>query len=607
MTYLYGSDGRPGQIIDYIANIRISPIYDLSGRLVTVKEYNSTVLHGNSLRSQADYTYADKTNYLTGVKYKSLLGTLNMSYVYGDMSLNQRPDAVYTVKMNNTEYLRYSYDALGRLSERTITPINKTQSYTYVQGGYGAKSTTTLVGSVTADGTVTSYQYDAAGNITAILKNGTVYESYEYDSLNQLTKVTCQNGDVYTYTYTGNGNLSEVKKSGTVIKSYGYTDSVWKDLLTAFNGQTITYDGIGNPLTYYDGRTFSWQNGRQLAGITDGETSISYTYNGDGIRTSKTVGGVPTTYILVDGRLLGEQSAGDSIVYLYDEAGEKYGFTYRKAWYYYQKNLQGDITGIYNADGELVTEYTYDAWGAPLTVTGSLAETIGQVNPIRYRGYYYDSESGLYYLQSRYYDPEVGRFLNADGILGANNDMLSYNLFAYCSNNPVNRIDPSGHFWKEIGDFFKGVGNAIGDFVGSFFEDYKIITNENPSDVPYRGEPGSHVTSPDGTKERVYGPDGLPDRDRHYTDHGNPKYHPVPHDHDWETKENGKWEPGTPYPSPEGPLQPRGKFTTPKFEFKLPEFSMPKFNPYTGNDSLFDRIYEFTEGFMNDYIIVWSE
>ena len=78
--------------------------------------------------------------------------------------------------------------------------------------------------------------------------NGAYGMGEKYDSLNQLTKVTCQNGDVYTYTYTSNGNLSEVKKNGTTIKSYGYTDSVWKDLLTAFNGQTITYDGIGNPL-----------------------------------------------------------------------------------------------------------------------------------------------------------------------------------------------------------------------------------------------------------------------------------------------------------------------------------------------------------------------
>ena len=105
------------------------------------------------------------------------------------------------------------------------------------------------------------------------------------------------------------------------------------------------------------------------------------------------------------------------------------------------------MTGIYNANGELVTEYTYDAWGAPLTVTGSLAETIGQVNPIRYRGYYYDSETGLYYLNSRYYDPEVGRFINADNQLTTGSDMTGVNLFAYCGNNPVNRIDPTGEAW----------------------------------------------------------------------------------------------------------------------------------------------------------------
>ena len=95
--------------------------------------------------------------------------------------------------------------------------------------------------------------------------------------------------------------------------------------------------------------------------------------------------------------------------------------------------------------GNVVVKYTYDTWGNVLSVTGSLASTVGQDNPFRYRGYYYDTESGLYYLQSRYYDPAIGRFINADGIIGANVGSASYNLYAYCGNNPVALIDSTGN------------------------------------------------------------------------------------------------------------------------------------------------------------------
>ena len=102
--------------------------------------------------------------------------------------------------------------------------------------------------------------------------------------------------------------------------------------------------------------------------------------------------------------------------------------------------------GIMNANGVEVVSYAYDAWGKVLSVSGSLSSTVGAVNPFRYRGYYYDVETGWYYLNSRYYDPTVGRFLSPDTILGANGGLQGYNLFAYCNNNPVMFADPSGNF-----------------------------------------------------------------------------------------------------------------------------------------------------------------
>ncbi|PWL93868.1 MAG: hypothetical protein DBY08_04205 [Clostridiales bacterium] len=115
--------------------------------------------------------------------------------------------------------------------------------------------------------------------------------------------------------------------------------------------------------------------------------------------------------------------------------------------YYYIRNLQNDIVGILDSSGTQVVEYAYDTWGKLESVTGAMAETIGRENPLRYRGYYYDEETGFYYLQSRYYDPETGRFLNADETVLTGQGITSGNMYAYCANNPVMNYDPSGCFW----------------------------------------------------------------------------------------------------------------------------------------------------------------
>ena len=138
--------------------------------------------------------------------------------------------------------------------------------------------------------------------------------------------------------------------------------------------------------------------------------------------------------------------------FLYDESGNAYSFVYNGTQYYYVRNLQGDVVKILNTSGGVVASYTYDAWGK---VTNS-GNVVGQYNPIRYRGYYYDTETGFYYLQSRYYDPVVKRFISADdaSLLGANGDFTSLNLYTYCLNNPVNRLDEYGTFslpnWAKI-------------------------------------------------------------------------------------------------------------------------------------------------------------
>lgn len=120
--------------------------------------------------------------------------------------------------------------------------------------------------------------------------------------------------------------------------------------------------------------------------------------------------------------------------------------------YYYVTNIQGDVVAIVSVNGIPVVEYTYDAWGNILSVDGSRADNLGRLNPLRYRGYVYDVETGLYYLQSRYYNPEMGRFINADAFPTTGQGIIGNNMFSYCGNNPVNRIDTGGYFWDTVFD-----------------------------------------------------------------------------------------------------------------------------------------------------------
>ena len=149
-------------------------------------------------------------------------------------------------------------------------------------------------------------------------------------------------------------------------------------------------------------------------------------------------------YYLNGSMIVAEVTGDVQTDYYYDESGNVFGFKRGNSEYYYIRNGQGDIIGILDSSGTQVVSYVYDSWGKLVSISGSQADTIGEMNPFRCRGYYYDTESGLYYLQSRYYDPEIGRFINADGWLGANGDILAYNLLAYCGNNPVNLSDPTG-------------------------------------------------------------------------------------------------------------------------------------------------------------------
>ena len=132
--------------------------------------------------------------------------------------------------------------------------------------------------------------------------------------------------------------------------------------------------------------------------------------------------------------------------FAYDASGTPMAVTYGGTTYYYATNIQGDVVAILNASGTAVVTYTYDAWGNILTTTGTMASTLGVHNPLRYRGYVYDPETGLYYLQSRYYNPALARFICADSLVSTGQGILGNNMFAYCNNNPISYSDPRGSF-----------------------------------------------------------------------------------------------------------------------------------------------------------------
>ena len=204
--------------------------------------------------------------------------------------------------------------------------------------------------------------------------------------------------------------------------------------------------------------TFTWQKGRQLASVTKSGETYTYTYDSSGVRKSKTVDGVTTNFTYVDGKLIHQTDGTNIWWFYYDSDGTMLAMKYNDNMYFYQYDGLGNIVGLVDVNGAVVAEYVYDAWGRTTSRSGSMS----QINPFTFKNYYYDTESGLYYLMSRYYDPVVGRFINADGVsAGVSDTANGYNLYAYCFNNPVNMVDDSGNWPKWIKSTVKWVAKNI--------------------------------------------------------------------------------------------------------------------------------------------------
>ena len=409
---------------------------------------------GDSNGNRYSYDYNQNSN--VGV-FSEMIGTKSFTTTY--TSEDGKP---LSVVANNGSSTTYDYDALGRLLMKTLATGSSTfsTSYAYLAGLQG--STTNRIESIANNGAAITYEYDANGNITLITDSENSFE-YFYNELNELVRENNER-DIATFVYNydlGGNILSKVTYPFTVgsldgvsgvTVNYTYGDSNWKDKLTSYGGLPITYDAIGNPLTY-NGSTYTWTMGRQLSGIDKTGFDIDYKYNDAGIRIKKIVNTVTTNYHLVGDKVTYESDGTHALYYTYDAQDKLISMNLTEAGvsteYYYIRNAQDDIIGLLDGNGNQVVSYTYSTWGEGLTITGSLASTVGTLNPYRYRGYRYDTETGLYYLQSRYYNPQWGRFINADNfsILGLNlGNLVQYNLYTYCGNNPANYIDSYGYF-----------------------------------------------------------------------------------------------------------------------------------------------------------------
>ena len=276
-------------------------------------------------------------------------------------------------------------------------------------------------------------------------------------------------------------------------------------MLTKYDGQTLTYDNIGNPTSYRNGMTMSW-NGRELQSISKNSNTYSFTYNIDGLRTKKNSNGTNTFYYYDDSNnLIGLKKGNTTVLFYYDSEGQLYSMTKGEDTYFFIKNLQGDVRKIINDEGTVVATYAYDAWGALLEENED--SSIEGFNPFRYRGYVYDSETELYYLQSRYYDPLTGRFVNADAPNYTDTfsgSPLSTNMFAYCENNAISGYDPSGNWDKSVHiSLNKRIGFSKVTYQASYLADEYFYSGGGYSS-PFHSRDGKHSPSALEIVKKIY-------------------------------------------------------------------------------------------------------
>ena len=457
-TYGQGGAGRLLYVTDrtYASPVTFTYSYDDDGRLAS--------LSGNGTRVGYD---RDGAGRVFVEKYTTPCHDYEVEYGY-DVADAFTGDRIKTALVTGAafDHTEDAYDALGRRSGRRSVYASFddryacTESMTYA-AGVGANSATFRPSSLTVrvesptehHEETETYSYDGCGRISEAVRGGK-HTRYAYDVLGRLVREDNEAlGRTRTFAYDAGGNITSVREtayttgdvpSDAATTTYEYEQGT--DVLTRYGGRDIVYSG-GLPVTY-NGASLKWTR----CGLLASYGSTHFEYGADGLRTRKRKGAAATEYTYVGGEILCEKRTASGktarMTFLRNHTGT-IGFVLTdgenvNGVYRYIRNMRGDVVAIYGSDGSVRARYEYDAWGNH-TVTEDIGG-IGTLNPLRYRGYYYDTETGLYYLKARYYDPRTGRFISADDPAYMEPGVVNgLNLYAYCLNDPISYTDPEGN------------------------------------------------------------------------------------------------------------------------------------------------------------------
>lgn len=495
ISILYGNDNIINFEYDYFD--RVSKITKMDN--VYLYKYNN---NGNISKIISNYGqtkfYYDESNrlymyqeeqFITKYKYDCNNNIVQKKYIFDNIEHSQ--DMTFDSYENVIELsddnmiINYEYDDLNRMNKKMIGSILNLK-INYLTHG---KRTSNMIRDFIINGSKNTYIYDQLYNITDIFNDDELQKHYEYDDFNELiSEYNYDSGTHIDYSYDISGNIINKtiydNSNNAIIKThvYQYNNINWEDQLTCFDEENISYDAIGNPINIGTA-SLTWIDGNSLKSYIDEDNGIlvNYAYDLNGVRLSKVVNGICTKYKTINNNIIFEKRNNDMIYYIYDIDG-LIGFKYNENIYFYLKNMQDDVIGILNENGEKIVTYEYDSWGDLISVKDSNSieitdnNHIGKINPIRYRSYYYDEETGLYYLNNRYYNPKWGRFISPDVILGSNQDIISCNLYAYVSNNPINNYDNNGTSLKSI---FKKVKSVVNKVVKKVAKVVSSITSKN--------------------------------------------------------------------------------------------------------------------------------
>lgn len=457
--YAYKLDGQ--------GNVTTQEVYTTSDTSpVLTYEYTNDInnirtisgLEISDLQFGATYqTNSDAGGKINNSTLTSFSACYNTESTYAEYTYNEYGQ-IEKITYDNDYSIAYYYDSMHRVSGYQVFKFqdslrqNVYAYKTYVVNGqtYYTNQISQITGEAGRNSTAVT---DTNGYITGVTYNNKE-NTYTYDSLGRLASET-YDGATTTYAYDSANNITQKTRNGATT-NYVY-DSQGR--LTQYGSKTFSYDAMGNPTTY-KGSTLTWAQGRKLVSGTQNGNNFTYAYDGNGMRYKKKVGNLTTEYYYNGDQLLMENrpSVG-RVYYLYDATGIT-GMIYQGEHYFFDKNTLGDIVSICDRHGDTVATYCYDAWGNVIAKTGILADA----NPFRYRGYYYDAETGFYYLQTRYYDPTIGRFINADNyeLIGTLSQTVGQlNMYAYCGNNPIMYTDPTGCLFENIGRWLDSLGDGI--------------------------------------------------------------------------------------------------------------------------------------------------